>query len=333
MDIVFYGFRKKSAGTDSSARAAARRFLDSRRLHWDAFASALAFAVAADASVAPALVAMNLRPLIQARNIAKDPALSELRAAYRNIVESPETGLGWNARGRPTDTTRLFEEFIKGITYFFSEVDPTNPTPVYHRLFSCGPGDSAFRQVYQQCRAPSDSDSATASAARAEAAQRIQTCYTERLIYDALWRLTQVRSASDADPAVSHEPLPNQDAGHIFRLELTRADFQTCFPNTDLSVSLAMTPEGFPMSVSIARTARGRLVSVERYTKRLALPLDPTSYDEIVVAQRKTARGTYAVPQSFYVARLAWGSPISPDRGFTDSDRADPHSALPIPAM
>jgi len=90
-----------------------------------------------------------------------------------------------------------------------------------------------------------------------------------------------------------------------------------------------MTPEGFPISVSIARTTRGRLVSVESYTKRLALPLDPTSYEPIVVAQRKTTRGEYVAVQTFNVARSAWGSPISADRGFTDSDRADPHSALP----
>jgi hypothetical protein len=326
MDVVSYGFRKRLGGADGSARAAARRFLDSRRRRWTAFASALASAVAADSSVAAALFAMNIPALAQARNVAKDPALSELRAAYRSIVESPETGLGWNAggRGRPTDTTRIFEEFIKGITYSVSEFDPTNPTPMYHRLFSCGPGDDAFSKVYRQCRAQP-------LAARAEAARRIQTCYTERLIYDALWRHTQVRSASDADPAASHEPLPSQ---RLFRIELTRADFQTCFPNTDLSVNLTMTPEGFPTSVSIARTTRGRLVSVERYTKHLQLPMDLTSYDEIVVAERKTARGTYFAPQAFYVPRPAeWGFPIARNQGFTDSDRADPHSALPIPAM
>jgi len=308
MDVVSYGFRKRRAGADPSARAGARRFLDSRRRHWDAFAAALAFAVSEDATIAPALVAMNLRALTQARDIAKNPSLSELRAVYARIVESPATGLGWDSGGRrQTDTTRLFVEFIKGISYFSSEFDPTNPTPVYHRLFSCGPGDDAFRRMYQQC-----SESAEA---RSEAARRIQTCYTERLIYDALWRQTQVRSA----------------AGPLFRLALTRADFQTCFPHTDLSVRLTMTPEGFPTSVSIARTARGRLVSVERYTKGLAHSLDPTSYEPIVVAQRRTVRGAYVAVQTFYVPRppgaAGWGSAISSARGFSDADRADPHSA------
>jgi len=325
MDVVSYGFRKRLAGADPSARAFARRFLDSRLRHWDAFAAELASAIAEDAAVAPALVAMNLPVLAQVREVAKNPLLSELLPIYAIIVESPVTGLGWDSGGcRQTDTIWLFEEFIKGISYFSSEFDPTNPTPMYHRLFSCGPGDDAFWRMYQQCATGGES-----AEALSEAARRIQTCYTERLIYDALLRHTQVRSATDPDPKGSHEPLPSQDTGHMFRLALTRSDFQTCFPRTDISVRLTMTPEGFPISVSIARTTRGRLVSVESYTKRLALPLDPTSYEPIVVAQRKTTRGEYVAVQTFNVARSAWGSPISADRGFTDSDRADPHSALP----
>ncbi len=36
--------------------------------------------------------------------------------------------------------------FIKGITYFEDQLDKNNPEPVYHCIWSCGPGNDTFRQ-------------------------------------------------------------------------------------------------------------------------------------------------------------------------------------------
>lgn len=60
----------------------------------------------------------------------------------------------------------------------------------------------------------------------------IERCYVERLIYDKLWT-----KEAFFFPAVGTQET-SQDTGHMFRLDLTKKDFETCFPNTELSVEI-----------------------------------------------------------------------------------------------
>lgn len=187
----------------------------------------------------------------------------------------------------PTNLSRVFKEFIKGITYL--EFQTTIEVPAYHRLQSCGPGDDAFRKTYQQC--PPDMDRARRNDVRG----KIETCYIERLIYDQMYEnLTLHFPEKGSD---EH----HQNASHERRLELTHDDFKTCFPNLDVKVDLEF-EMNWPVSVRICRYIRGDLVSVELYKKRIILGGGHKHYDDVVYASRNTKQYTYVKNQSFRYA-------------------------------
>lgn len=54
----------------------------------------------------------------------------------------------------PTSVTIVFEDLIKGITYFSDQFDKHSQSAIYHRLLSCGPNrNQTFRETYLQCNA------------------------------------------------------------------------------------------------------------------------------------------------------------------------------------
>jgi hypothetical protein len=55
--------------------------------------------------------------------------------------------------GGPILATRVFEDFIRGVTYFANEQSRVKPSPIYHRLYSCGPRDPAHRDGNLICAA------------------------------------------------------------------------------------------------------------------------------------------------------------------------------------
>lgn len=116
----------------------------------------------------------------------------------------------------PLAVTYLFEQFVKGISYFNDEID--SAVPIYHRFYSCGPFDETHRLGNLIC---------TTELSKKEISRRrklIERCYFERLIYNELYK-----NETFFFPKKGTQE-PSQDEGHIFRNNKTKEDFFKCFP-------------------------------------------------------------------------------------------------------
>ena len=191
-------------------------------------------------------------------NWLKDRYMSEFTQIKYCISQFPELRsiqdkiftkhLQFNKKN-PTYITYIFEKFIKGITYFKKEYEPV--VPIYHRLYSCGPYEDTYRLGNLVC---------TYNLSRAQLNKRkalIERCYIERLIYNELF---------------VHESLyfpekgfdeHNQDEGHLFRMDLTLKDFQTCFPNTIIKVKIDY-EDSFPYKLEIFKNDT-KLIYIKSY--------------------------------------------------------------------
>jgi hypothetical protein len=162
----------------------------------------------------------------------------------------------------PILATRVFDNFIRGVTYFADE-DPRRgvPSPIYHRLYSCGPRDPAHREGSR--------------------GHRIERCYVERLIYDAIYSHLSLRF-----PTSATQTFAGQDEGHLFRLDLTKADFATCFPDVEIDVQLHFTDQNWPDRLVVTRV-QGAQSSQLVYTRRLYLTaVTGWEYDDAVECVR-----------------------------------------------
>lgn len=193
--------------------------------------------------------------------------------------------LGMN-KPAPLHVTKLFTSFIKGITYFKNEESDANP--IYHRLYSCGPYANTYRQGNLVC---------VEGLSKKELMRRrslIERCYIERLIYNELWK---------------HETLffpetgvqdPEQDPGHMFRLKLTKKDFETCFPNIKIDVSIQY-ENNFPFKLVIVRKQNENVV-VLTFTKSMSITsYGNKEYDEIVECKKEENGKTHLKLSTFLV--------------------------------
>lgn len=152
----------------------------------------------------------------------------------------------------PSHVTELFREFIKGITYFAGE--GTEGKPIYHRFFSCGPYEDTHRQGNLVC---------TENLSSKEIRRRkplIERCYIERLIYNELWTHEMLFF-----PRTGVEQT-QQNEGHMFRLDLTMRDYETCFPGTKLKVVIDY-ENNFPYKLVISKLINEKNVTKLTYIK------------------------------------------------------------------
>ena len=160
-------------------------------------------------------------------------------------------------KSTPLKITKVFDEFLKGITYFSTQTAPQK-SPAYHRLSSCGTGTDAFRQAYNQCHQTMKKTKV------AKVKKQIETCYIERLIYDDLYK----------------KQSPSQDVGHTHWLEQTKHDFQTCFPDVEINVSIKEFKDSMPLTLRIQKK-KGQKIIEEVYQRSL----NHAEYDPIVVGR------------------------------------------------
>ena len=167
---------------------------------------------------------------------------------------------GLSLTNTPQSLTKLFEEFIKGITYFRQQLDPRHPFPVYHRLHSCGPNnkdlDGAHRAANLTC---------PGGLPRSEKARRkvlTERCYVERLIYDALFKHYTLLHPDRGNAELE------QDERHIERLMLVEQDFRSCFRNMRVEVEMRF-ESGYPTRLEVKKIKKDELVSTEIYVKSL----------------------------------------------------------------
>ena len=195
---------------------------------------------------------------------------------------------------KPSGTTTKFKLFIEGITYFYEPNKVSeNIEPIYHRLMSCGSGDDAFRSTYLQCRHGMD------SRARASVKKQIHTCYIERVIYDHLFRSENLLFPHGIQRdgyvnTVSHDHV------HIYRLDQTARDFETCFPTLGVQVYVRYSGK-IPVTLAISRSIKNRQVSLEVYYKTFNYdnPMVAYTYDYIVHCVRVTDTNFYQKRQMF----------------------------------
>lgn len=151
--------------------------------------------------------------------------------------------------------TVIFEEFIKGITFFENEKED-KAVPIYHRLYACGPYADTHRQGNLIC---------TSDLSKDELKRRrplIERCYVERLIYDEIYKYYTLHFPSKNES-------PTQDEGHLFRMKLTLEDFHSCFPDTEITVQIEH-EDNVPVKAIIVRMHRGAMTKIE-YQKYLTL--------------------------------------------------------------
>jgi len=215
-----------------------------------------------------------IRSKMVIENLAKKHP--KLRSTHDRIFKNKLGLVGRIPRG----ITKLFEEFIKGITFFQVQQDHTNVVPIYHRFDSCGVGNTKHRTENLIC---------AGTPGKAEIKRRRTTtnrCYIERLIFDALWKMETINET--------------QDDKHVKRIELTKQDFQTCWGDQrDVCVHVDYM-DNFPYKVYIENYYGKRLISSEVYTKTYVFSVGGNkTYEAIVECLRTTGRKSYAKSQSF----------------------------------
>lgn len=185
----------------------------------------------------------------------------------------------------PSNVSNIFGAFIKGITFFSNEL-PIG-SPAYHRLVSCGLGRDAYHREFMKCKAD------MIQTERKATEQRIHTCYIERLIYDRLYRDLTLHFPLSGDEVLT------QDKRHLDFLEDTKRDFQSCFPNTDYTVSIEY-ENNKPYMLTIQKLYQDKEVVLETYLKEFDnSALGGLQYGPIVFCTKKTKDKHYVRYQRF----------------------------------
>jgi hypothetical protein len=132
--------------------------------------------------------------------------------------------------------TNVFNEFIKGITYFNDDIRFSNFQPAYHRNTSCSQKGTRNKRCTTK-----EYNSII-----------IERCYIERLIYDYIWY--NIMNT-------------HQDLGHLEWLEDTKQAYKSCFPDTTIYVKIDYYNDDYeiPINLEIIKET-GTKIRTERYT-------------------------------------------------------------------
>jgi hypothetical protein len=87
----------------------------------------------------------------------------------------------------------------------------------------------------------------------------IERCYIERLIYNELY----IHESLHFPPTGFQDN--EQDPGHLFRIDLTKHDFESCFPNTKIIIEIEYI-DNFPFKLIINKIQNG-VTTILTYTK------------------------------------------------------------------
>lgn len=147
----------------------------------------------------------------------------------------------------PLGITHVFEDYIKGITYFSDELENKKKIPIYHRAASCGNSSEDFRKKYLQCY---NTDIPEEIEKKKE---HIFKCYLERLIYDDMFK------------NLTEQEL-KQNKGHIFQLSERAKNFNKCFNNIELNIDIKY-KNNFPIILDINYLKNNFLFKKEMFMK------------------------------------------------------------------
>ena len=195
-------------------------------------------------------VDMNNASLLLFKEMLLHPEL-----AFRSLHDQLFTKMLQLNPKPPALTTRLFTDFIAGISWF-SHQDQGKRIPIYHRLASCGPGTDAFRNAFNQCH------DALSRQERNENKSRIERCYIERLVYNEIYKQVELFLPGESR---------SQDPGHLHWINNeVKDDFKSCFPNVELDIQVVFKKflhVEIPICLIITRSVKGSHTSVIKYNK------------------------------------------------------------------
>ncbi len=125
-----------------------------------------------------------------------------------------------------TKVTRMFNEFIKGITAFSDEDIYNANQPSYHRKKSCPPRGSKNTTCI----------AGNTNTIKKDKSESIRKCYIERMIYDNIWS-TIMHCA--------------QDKAHIEWLTNTEEAYKTCYSESSLQIDIEYSDNNIPLVLKI----------------------------------------------------------------------------------
>lgn len=125
------------------------------------------------------------------------------------------------------------------------------------------------------------------------ARKRIERCYTERLLYNELYVNEQLsfsgKTKWESSYLLNPTVPPKQEEGHMNWLNETKNDFQSCFPDHDIKVTLENYDGMFPTKITISQYFKDSLISTETYIKQVSSSLVKW-YLPVVDCYRKTKK-------------------------------------------
>jgi len=154
----------------------------------------------------------------------------------------------------PLGITQVFEDFVKGITYFSNEIENKKKIPIYHRAASCGNSSEDFKKKYLQCY--KDNNELTLEIKR----DHIFKCYLERLIYDKIYLNSILHFPSGLNNEL------RQNNGHIFQLKERAKNFNECFLGLNIEIEIFYELE-LPSYLIIKYIKDGNIEKIEEYSK------------------------------------------------------------------
>lgn len=156
----------------------------------------------------------------------------------------------------PLGITFVFEEFIKGITYFSNEMENKKKIPIYHRSASCGNSNEEFKKKYLECYnqdLPEDIELKK---------KHISKCYLERLIYDNMYKNLTLHYMTNLLNQNHH-----QDNGHKYQLTERGKKFNSCFVGIDLKIEILYDNQ-FPYNLVIYYIKKGKMNNLTEEFKK-----------------------------------------------------------------
>lgn len=140
--------------------------------------------------------------------------------------------------------TKIFEEFVKGITFFKADEETLLSNPLYHRIQSCGSKDVESTSKFIHNKGDTKE-------VRAMKTKALRKCIIERQIYDQIY--TKV--------------LHYQDVGHKHELQSLQ-DLYLDLAATTIRVEVHFKHNSKPFHVMVRTYRRDSLIDIESYDKR-----------------------------------------------------------------
>jgi hypothetical protein len=160
-----------------------------------------------------------------------------------------------NSSHLPLGITFIFEEFIKGITFFNDEVEHIKKIPIYHRAASCGDSSPDFINKYLQCY------STNSNQVIENKKKHISKCYLERLIYNDMFKKLTLHF-----PSSLNNTEISQNIGHKFQLSERSHNYNKCFIGIDININI-LYERDFPTILTIKYTKDNNIIKKEEYVK------------------------------------------------------------------